>query len=223
MKKLILLSLKLLPLLTIIQGVSSGGARLNPYVDTLKVALTQYEIAQIIKLVFDDFEKTNGPVITPAEFPGFVRDTYHSQYSVLARELSGLDSGDQSVDIWGRPFQLFLNADVTVVKVSSSGPDRKMNNKDDVSADFTIERPAPMLRKTLAQAEEETDAEDPEPAPEDREPASVAAAEDAGEYDEEGYDRDGFNRDGYDRDGYDQSGMHRSEKEVHLSASAEQE
>lgn len=219
MKKIILLFFKILPLLTIYQGISSGGARLNPYVDTLKVALTQYEVAQILKLVFDDFEKTNGPVIAPKEFSSFLSEKYHNQYSVLARELSGLDSQDQTVDIWGQSFQLIVNSDVTLVKVSSAGPDKTISNKDDVCSEFTIQREAPVKKPVLAEETQDSSAEDSIPEEENREPASVVETDLHPDFDEDGFDQHGFNQAGYDRDGYDMNGMHQSEKEIQYAAS----
>ncbi|HXH31348.1 MAG TPA: hypothetical protein VNJ01_11090 [Bacteriovoracaceae bacterium] len=222
MKKIIIFIFKILPLLTIYQGFSSGGSRLGPYVDTLKVALTQYEVAQIIKLVFDDFSRKNGPVVPPEEFAGFLSETFHNQYSVLAREISGQNSKDLTRDIWGKSYGLVINDDVTLVRVVSTGPDGKAKNKDDIAAEFTIQRPEPVARPALAEASdpEAEEASEPEAT---RVPASEEVVAETGDFDQEGYDRDGFNQEGYDRDGYDQNGMHRSEKEVHYAASESQE
>lgn len=215
MRKLIGIILKILPLITIWQGLTSGGARLKPFIDTIKVTLTQYEVMEITKLVVKDFEAENKPM-PPAEFADFLQNNFHSQYSVLAREIKGDRKHDLSRDIWGSPFQLILNEDMTNVKIASAGPDGKISNKDDIAADFTIEgavrrlparaAPRPTVQEESHVQEQLTGQEFEETI--ERQPAAYD------EYDNEGYDRDGFDRDGYDRDGYDRNGMHRSEKAI---------
>ncbi len=214
MKKVFSWLIKIIPLITIWQGLTSGGARLNPFLDTAKVALTQYEVIQIVKLVSEDVQNNDGKVISPKEFPDFVRDQFHSQYSVLAREITGNKKHDHAIDIWGKNFELLVNDDISHVKIASPGPDRILSSKDDIAADFKINRPSSQLAKT-----------EPKNTPVDAEAVSQtelvteenrAPAEES-EFDEEGFNRDGLNRDGYDRDGYDMNGMHRDEKEISAS------
>lgn len=131
--------IKLLPLLTLAWGLFSGGARMGPFLDTAKVALTQYELGQIAKLVYEDLERPKGPVIEPDEFSKFLRNNFHSQYSVLAREIRGDKTHDHAIDIWGRPFRLDVDRLAHYVKISSLGPDGVYGTKDDIAADITYE------------------------------------------------------------------------------------
>jgi hypothetical protein len=221
MRRLFGIIFKLLPIITIWQGVSSGGARLGPFMDTFLVALTQYEVAQITRLVIEDYAGNKGKLMAPQEFPDFVKDMYHSQYSVLARQIMGEENHQQNMDIWGKHFHLIINPDATMVKVASAGPDGVISNKDDIVADFTIERATP--RKGLAAAPSKAEM-GPTEAPEQHEsteydiaarvPAEDNRYQDA-DFDGEGYNREGFDKDGYDRDGFDQNGIHYNEKEMH--------
>lgn len=177
MKKFILIAFKIIPLLTIIQGVLSGGARMGPFVDTLKVAMTQYEVAQILKIV-----STSPQVITkPDKFPDFLQENFHNQYSVLVREIKGDKSRDLSRDIWGKPFHLLVLINDGQVKMGSNGPDGAIGTKDDVAATITVDlsplkKPARTEKKPGAPVEVE-EATHPEMAhdqmDENREPAEA--------------------------------------------------
>lgn len=213
MKKIFGLLIKILPLLTIYKGLSSGGARLGPFIDTAKVALTQYEVAQITKLTYEDYAYKN-KVVSSSEFSQFIKDKYHNQYSVLARELTGDKEHDHSKDIWGQDFQLILNQNIGQVRIASAGPDGIIQNKDDIGVDFPVEtpqmrRPASVPKARVnpepqAMAVQDEESMEAEPTQLDYDP----------QYDEEGFDKYGFDQDGYDRDGYDQNGFHRNEKEL---------
>ena len=133
--------LKLLPLITIISGLIGGGTRINPVIDTVKVALTQYELAQIANLVVMSFHGSNDLVKEPKQFPAFVRDKFHNQYSVLAREIKGDKEHDHSLDIWGQTFKLEYMRVFASVKVFSAGPDGEYNTKDDIAADIPYQNP----------------------------------------------------------------------------------
>ncbi|WP_408097313.1 hypothetical protein ACJVC5_19975 [Peredibacter sp. HCB2-198] len=139
--KFIRLILKLLPLLTIIGGVFGGGARINPFLDTVKVALTQYELAQIANLVVVDLHGSNKLVKEPQRFSDFIRDRFQNQYSVLAREIKGDRSHDHALDIWGEPYRLQYVKIFGSVKIFSAGPDQEYNTKDDIAADIPYEDP----------------------------------------------------------------------------------
>lgn len=210
MKKFFSILIKILPLLTLYKGITSGGARLGPFVDTIKVALTQYEVGQITKLTYDDYGR-NRKIVSSVEFPQFIKDNFHSQYSVLAREISGDKEHDHSKDIWGHEFQLILNQNIGQARIASAGPDGIISNKDDIGFDFSVDipqirRPAAIPKPAPVQEVVEVAEVEQEPAPEQEALRT--------EYDEEGYDSYGFNREGYDRDGYDQNGFHRGEKET---------
>lgn len=225
MKKLISWAIKIIPLITIWQGVTSGGARLGPFVDTAKVALTQYEVAQITKAVFTDTVANKGKVISPKEFPDFIRANFHNQYSVLAREITGDKEHDHSIDIWGEHFKLIHDENIGMVKIASAGPDGILLNKDDVATEFSLGMPRKsmanqpkkkrviIVEETVPTPSEEVEAiNELAESEENREPASSQEG-----YDEEGYDVNGYDNEGYDRDGYDQNGMHRNEKELSTS------
>lgn len=213
MKKFFGLLLKILPLLTIYKGLSSGGARLGPFIDTAKVALTQYEVAQITKLTYEDYAHKN-KVVSSSEFPQFIKDRYHNQYSVLARELTGDKEHDHSKDIWGQDFQLILNQNIGQVRIASAGPDGIIQNKDDIGVDFPVEMP--QARRPASVPKPQVNPEPQDMSVQDEESLEVAETqlEYDPQYDEEGFDKYGFNQDGYDRDGYDQNGFHRNEKEL---------
>lgn len=225
MKKILGLILKILPIITIWQGVTSGGARMKPFIDTIKVALTQYEVAQITKAYVASLSQNNGQMLDQKKFSEFIQDQVHSQYSVLAREITGDKSHDHAKDIWGKPFQLIVSDDQTQIKIASSGPDGKIKSKDDIGLDFSVQRdyvrkpasvPQPVREvvEDVEQVPEETVADDAQLAAQDeiRGPASDDLAEEP--QNAESYDVDGFGTDGYDQDGYDRNGIHRSEKQM---------
>lgn len=207
--KILSWAIKIIPIITIYQGVTSGGAQIGPFLDTAKVALTQYEVAKITNLVIEDINATNGKVISPLEFSNFLKDTFHDQYSVLAREIKGDKTHDLSKDIWGLPFEILLDEQMNRVRISSSGPDGKIDNKDDVLVDFDFEFQKPKVAKVVPAASPEAEVvETPEPLindSEDREPASIDLTQ------HPAYNEDGFDKDGFDRDGYDINGVHRDE------------
>ncbi|MDD4976102.1 MAG: hypothetical protein PHY93_17230 [Bacteriovorax sp.] len=231
MMKYIMFAIKMIPVITILQGLISGGSRMGPLVDTAKVAITQYEVAQISKAVVE----SKGPMVIPDKFSDFIREHYYSQYSVLARELNGDREHDHAIDIWGRPFQLIPIEGSGSVKVVSAGPDGLIDNKDDLTV--TIEGAASAShQKSLAAAQkkqknqtkmaEELPVENqvntnedqqnldhnvPVDSEEHREPASVGEFDEDG-YDQEGYDQSGFNRDGHNREGHDVNGTQRAEE-----------
>ena len=216
MMKYIMFAIKMIPVITILQGLISGGSRMGPLVDTAKVAITEYEVAQISNAVV----KFKGQKVTPDKFSNFIREHYYSQYSVLARELNGDSEHDHAIDIWGKPFQLIPIEGSGSVNVVSAGPDGLIDTKDDLTV--TIEGPATSHQNSLAsvqkkqkkiakelpvenQASTNEDQQNldhnvPVDSEDHREPAS------AGEFDEEGYDQSGLNRDGYNREGQDANG-----------------
>lgn len=135
MKRYILLAFKIIPLLTIIQGVLSGGARMGPFIDTLQVVMTQYEVGQILKIL----AASPQVLAKPEKFPVFLQENFHNQYSVLVREIKGDKSRDLSKDIWGRPFHLLVLVNEDKVKMGSNGPDGSIDTKDDVAAVLTVD------------------------------------------------------------------------------------
>lgn len=206
MRKLFGILIKILPLLTLYKGITSGGARLGPFVDTIKVALTQYEVGQIAKVTYENYLQ-NGNAPDAQKFSDFIRANFHSQYSVLARELKGDKEHDHAVDIWGNPYQLYVNQNIGQVKIFSSGPDGVPSNIDDVAMDFSIEI---QKRRIPAEVAQRVPDEVPQEVTQTTEIFELES-----EYDEEGYNRDGYNQEGFDRDGYDRNGYHRSELEEH--------
>lgn len=224
MMKYIMFGIKMIPIITILQGVISGGSRMGPFVDTIKVALTQYEIAQISRSVVE----ARGPMVTPEKFSVFIRDHYYSQYSVLARELKGDKDHDHAIDIWGKPFLLVPIEGTGNLLVMSSGPDGLLNNKDDLSVTLEgsqenrLAAAAAKKQKQLAQErpvenqpignEEQLAAESNLAQGEElREPADSGDFDEEG-YDQEGYDQSGFSREGYNRDGHDVDGNQKPEE-----------
>lgn len=197
--KILRFAIKILPIITLYKGITSGGARMKPMLDMVKTTLTQYEVAEITKLVVADYKNSNGLLVDPSDFSSFVMDNFHSQYSVVAREIAGDKNHNMSRDIWGVPFKLIPNSDVTNVAITSAGPDKSLYTKDDISVDFNIRRKGPS--QTMARSSY---------AAQERNPGYAES-----EYDEDGYDRDGFDRDGYDYDGFDRNGIHRDEKHMY--------
>lgn len=211
--KYIRFCLKVLPILTIVGGFITGGGQLGPIFDTAKITLTQYEVAEITKLVYGDVVASKGKIMTSKQLPGFVQEHFYNQYSVLARELYGDTSKDLSLDIWKKSFQILLREEKNQVQIASSGPDGKIGTKDDITIEFPYEfnrkkkvvvRPVEIAQPT--HTEEELNQIDA-----DREPASEEVAV-AADLDEAAFNQDGFDRDGYDQDGFDVNGIHRDEK-----------
>ncbi len=82
-----------MPIVTIWQGMTNGGAQLGPVMDTAKVALTQYEVIEITKVVVKTY--SSGQVIDPRKFPDFIDENFYNHYSIFARQLKG----DKSTDL----------------------------------------------------------------------------------------------------------------------------
>ncbi|MGZ3790276.1 MAG: hypothetical protein ACXVLQ_17215, partial [Bacteriovorax sp.] len=220
MMKYIMFAIKIIPIITICQGVISGGARMGPFVDTIKVAFTQYEVVQISKALVS----AKGPMVTPDKFSDFIRENYYSQYSVLAREIKGDKEHDHAIDVWGKPFQLVHVEGSSNVKVASAGPDGLIGNKDDVAVTIEVSAPhknplasahkkkkkmvevVPVENQASSDQVQQNGENNPPPGSEEnREPSSTGEhAEEA--YDQEGYDQEGYNQSGFNRDGYNREG-----------------
>lgn len=219
MRKLFGLIIKILPLITLYKGITSGGARLGPVLETVRVALTQYEVGQVTKLVVEDYNLSGGQLIKPHEFSDFILDNFHSQYSVLARELKGDKNHDHSQDIWGHPFKLISKGGM--VKIVSAGPDGVIDTKDDIASEIghasaqTRRASAPTPRPKTPKPRPMTPPTYEEARQDDRAPAAVAYFDNPEVYDADGYNREGYDQYGYDRDGYDRNGLHRTEKETY--------
>jgi hypothetical protein len=186
MKKLLSLALKILPLFTLYKAVTSGSKSMKPLFNLGGVVISQYEIGNITKLVAKDYQDTKGNLITSEQFPQFINESYADQYSVIARQFTGADDSDLSLDIWEVPFQLEHQPAKGDVYIKSSGPDKTWETKDDIQISFQV-RPS---------------------GGDDSSSSRDLAAQQINneEYDEEGFDRDGFNRKGLDQDGYDRDG-----------------
>jgi hypothetical protein len=189
--KFLSLALKLLPLCTLIYGLVSGGSRMGPFVDTVQVALTQYELSEISLLVHAHLKDKGKP--PEKAFGTFVRERFHSQYSVLAREIKGEKSHDHGKDIWGHPYKLNYDREGQVVKIFSAGPDGLFGNLDDIVASVgyddgsrrrTAEKPVKEVERSPA-SQDDVQTEDPpideygnpyanEKASQDEEPVALA-------------------------------------------------
>lgn len=130
---------KLLPVLTILHGFFGSGARFGSLLETMKVALTQYELSNITKLYVEEAGDFGKESLNPQRFVSFINDNYHNQYSVFARDFVGADNVELSFDIWGTPFQIEHVAKKSKLKIFSAGPDKKLKNKDDVVIDIALE------------------------------------------------------------------------------------
>jgi len=202
--KAVLFIIKLIPVITIVHGFVSSGVRVGSLFDTAKVAMTQYEMAQISIV----FAKPENIKTEPHKFADFVNEQYYSQYSVLARQFIGNNENDLATDLWSKPYLLIPIQGTDDLKISSSGPDRKLNTKDDLEVVINVPRPfslatAPAPKKMVPEANQVNVQEDQFA---DRAPASEDGYDQDG-YDSEGYDHDGYDHQGFDRDGYNQDGV----------------
>lgn len=211
--KILMFAIKLIPVITIVHGFVSSGVRVGSLVDTAKVAMTQYELAQISIVL----AKPEHVKMAPERFSDFVREQYYGQYSVLARQVFGKSSEtDVAIDLWGKPFQLVPIKGTGDIKIVSAGPDGKVHTKDDLVVEISGPAPinslattAPIPNRNVEKAPGEnqaniTDGQSADPA--NRAPASVSESREEG-YDQEGHDRDGYDRDGYDQHGFDRDGF----------------
>jgi hypothetical protein len=206
MRKLVKIIIKVLPLLSLItlyQGVIGKGGGLH-VIEVLRVSLTEYEIAQVTKLLLKNAEITRGLLKRPQDFGEFVQNNFYSQYSVFARELKGDKKPDHSRDIWGMPFTLITEEGL--LKVTSAGPDRILNTKDDIATEIQVMAPERVAKVIVPKIE-------PIAPSAPRTPATFAYYDSLDVYDSEGFNREGFDKQGYDRDGYDRNGVHLTEKE----------
>jgi hypothetical protein len=197
--KAVLFIIKLIPVITIVHGFVSSGVRVGSLFDTAKVAMTQYELAQISIVI----SKPEHIKTEPIKFADFVNEQYYSQYSVLARQFIGNNENDLATDLWSKPYKLIPIQGTDDFKISSSGPDRLQDTKDDLEVVINVPQsfslasaPAPKKAPVVKQVNEEQTIESNDRAP--------ASEEDT--YDQEGYDRDGFDHDGYDHQGFDHDG-----------------
>jgi hypothetical protein len=193
-KKLFLLFIKILPIITIYKGVTSGGKNLGPILNVGKVAFTQYEIKLVTNEVINYYKENNGDLINPEDFPIFLQDKYFNHYAKIARQLFSDDGENLGKDIWNTDFILDIQEDGALVLVKSAGPDKMNNTKDDIALDFRIRSKGSNSIKN-------------------RDNISMHAHEysESNEIYEDGYDRDGFDPDGFDQDGYGHDGVHRDD------------
>lgn len=213
MKKLILILIKIIPLVTIYHGLSKGGVKFRPMVNIGKVIFTQYEIKKITSLVIQDYKDSKGRITQNNELSKLINDHLTGEYSVLIRQMLGHEERFD-VDIWGMSYKVSFDEKTRDVSIYSAGPDKKYETKDDVKLSFHIQGTGDVSRaatQTSLVDEQEIESED---SGDYDEYGYDQEGYDQEGFDEYGFDRDGFNKDGYDeegfdRDGYDQYGYDR--------------
>jgi hypothetical protein len=152
MMKLVKFALKLLPIITLYKGVTSGHAKLGPMLDIVGVSITQFEVKKITKLTMEDAQR-NGGLVHPQTFRDFIRDNFYNNYTSLVRRAIGKDGWDLSVDLWGSAYMMQPNSDATVIYIRSAGPDKKYNSKDDISINFQYSAPKKPQRTVSSRKE----------------------------------------------------------------------
>lgn len=137
MKTLIRFLIKIIPIITLWQGLTNGSTRIGPLKDAIKVSLTQYEVIEISKtltaLLKDRTLQIN------SDFADFINSYYHNQYSILAREYLGQKDHQLDQDIWGQKIIIFYHKDQGQLIISSNGPDKMSQTKDDISFAINIQ------------------------------------------------------------------------------------
>ncbi len=187
-KKLFVLCIKLLPIITLYKGLTSGGRNLGPIFNVGKVAFTQYEIKLVTNEVIKHYKENSGELIHPDDFTIFLQQKFFNNYSKIARQIFSDDSNNLGKDIWGTDFKMQIKEDGALVLIKSAGPDQKIDTKDDITVDFRIRSKGSITNRSkiaLHAHEAETD-----------------------DYYEDGFDRDGYDSEGFDRDGFNRDGVH---------------
>jgi hypothetical protein len=154
MMKLVKFALKLLPIITLYKGLSSGGAKLGPVIDMVGISLTQYEVKKITLLTMQDAQK-NGGLVHPDTFSDFIKDNYYNNYMSMIRRAMGRDGWDLSTDLWGKKYKMQSNYNATVIFIKSAGPDKQYNTKDDIGLDFSYNAPRAPARGVSNQPSQE--------------------------------------------------------------------
>lgn len=214
MNRLITLAIKLIPIITLIKGISSGSNKLIPLLNLGKIAMTQYELKIMASLVIKNIEETNR-VLAPEKFAPFLQNNMQSEYAVIARDFTNNKNKELNFDLWGTEYKLYPNTQTSFITLVSAGQDRKYNTKDDIKIPIDVGYTQKQLQKmNTPQANV--------PQKDERSPAEESFSEfdefgrdregfDRNGFDKEGYNRDGFDRHGYDRDGYNRDGQYRGE------------
>jgi len=191
-KKIFLFLLKILPIITIYKGCTSGGKNIGPMFNVVKVAFTQYEVKLVTNELIKYYKKNDGELIHPEDFPIFLQQKYFNNYSKIARQIFSDDSINFGKDIWGKDFVLLIEEDGALVVVKSAGPDMENETEDDIELEFRIRSKGSIKnRKQIAIHTREEEEED--------------------EFYSDGYDRDGYDPDGFDRDDFNRDGIHRQD------------
>lgn len=201
-KKWIMWLLKLLPLFTLYKGLTSGSKGVGPLLNLVGVVSTKHDIGKIANLVIENYNDTNGQVVSPERFANFIAKNYENPYTSITRRIIG-DHKNFGQDVWGKPFRLSYDEYSGEIDIRSFGPDSELKTNDDISVSFKV---TPVNQQQNAQ-----NVYQPQ-----RAPAQVYIESEYDEdgfdregFDSEGYDREGFNREGYDREGYDYHGLNR--------------
>ncbi len=192
MKKILMFCIKILPLITLYKGITSGSDKFGPMLNIGKVAFTQYEVVQMAKMVGKDYSSSRGELIHPDDFPSFIIQNYHNQYSDLVREMMADNDKNISYDLWGNQFKLILSEETSEVLVGSAGKDKTWDSTDDIKLGFKI---GSKNMKNLIQGSSDDQQDQPQ--------------FDRNGFDQEGYDHQGFDQDGLNRDGLDLNGFDR--------------
>ena len=140
MKKLIIFALKILPLITIYKGLTSGGKKFSPVFDIAKVAFTKYELSLIAKEVINDYKEKNGDLIAPNRLNLLIQDRYYNNYSKYMRMVFNHDSEDFTYDLWDSEYHMDLTNQGTLVVMRSPGPDGELDTRDDIAIDFRVQQ-----------------------------------------------------------------------------------
>jgi hypothetical protein len=223
MKKILLFAIKIIPLITIYKGVTSGGNKLKPLLNLGKIIVTQYELKNITKIISNSYRENKGVLMNEREFPKFLNENHANEYSVIARKFISESDPDLSKDVWMMPFKLKKYIETNTAVISSNGQDKKYGTKDDIKMTLNVNLSREVKKKKKRDAtksminsrDEINDRIERDQRDFDRE------GFDRDGLDEEGFDRDGFNTEGFDREGFDYNGIDSNGNERPIEESEE--
>ena len=108
MKRLFIILIKLIPIITLYHGASKGHNRLKPLLNLGKVVLSQYEIKNVTDIVVLSYKETQGQLVNQEGLGELIVENYSDQYTSLVRQVITKNISYAN-DIWNTPFQIDFN------------------------------------------------------------------------------------------------------------------
>ncbi|HRK07179.1 MAG TPA: type II secretion system protein GspG [Pseudobdellovibrionaceae bacterium] len=120
---------KSIPVVTMAGGAAASSdeikAQIQKVIETTKVIATQQEVNDIAKMIYLDTIDGSHPKVS--EFAAYLQRNMMTKNNIQR---------DTSKDQWGTAYVLRYDKNKNELRVSSAGPDTKMNTPDDIIAAY---------------------------------------------------------------------------------------